>query len=94
MFDPLGGLPVGSIGAGGLVALIVLLILTGRLIPRQQYLDKVKDCDKWQATAEKWQDVATKHGMTLERLLALAETTDHALTEIQAARDRFGEEQR
>lgn len=77
------GVPVGQVGAGALVTVIVLLILSGRLVPRQQLLDKQADCDKWQASSEKWQQVATQHGMTLERLIDYAEAADHALTSIQ-----------
>jgi hypothetical protein len=80
----LDGLPVGQISAGALVALVVLLILTGRLVPRQQMLDLRADRDKWEASATKWQEVASTQGMTLERLLEYAETSNHALTEIQS----------
>lgn len=79
----LDGLPVGQISAGALVALVVLMILTGRLVTRQQLTDLRADRDKWEASATKWQEVSTKQGMTLERLLELAETTEHALSEIQ-----------
>jgi hypothetical protein len=80
----LDGLPVGQISAGALVALVVLMILTGRLVTRQQMLDLRADRDKWEASATKWQEVSTTQGMTLERLLEYAETSNHALTEIQA----------
>lgn len=79
----LDGVPVGQISAGALVALVVLLILTGRLVARQQLTDLRADRDKWEASATKWQEVATKQGITLERLLEYAETSNHALTEIQ-----------
>jgi hypothetical protein len=79
----LGGLALGELGAGALVAIIVLLVLLGRLVPRQQLLDVQANCDKWQASSEKWQQVATQHGMTLERLIDYAEAADHALAAIQ-----------
>ena len=83
MADVLSGLPVGQISAGALVALIALLILTGRLVPRQQIVDKQADCDKWREAAEKWQLVATESGMTLEKILAGVELTTHAIVDIR-----------
>ena len=84
MGDVLTGIPVGDISLAGLLGIVVLLILTGRLVPRQQLLDVQADRDHWRTAADKWQDVSTKQGISLERLLEMAETTNHALTEIQA----------
>ena len=91
MSDLLGGMPVGQIGASTLVGIVVLLILMGRLVPRQQLLDVQADRDKWQASSEKWQQVATQHGMTLEKLIDYAEAADHALTSIQTVVHTRGE---
>lgn len=44
---------LASIGAGGLLGLGVLMIFTGRLIPRVIYLDKVRECDQWREVALK-----------------------------------------
>ena len=52
MIDPLAGLPIGQVSAGALVGLVVLLILVGRLVPRQALLDMREDRDKWRGTAE------------------------------------------
>lgn len=86
------GVPVGQIGAGALVTIIVLLILAGRLVPKSQLDDKRADCEKWQESSEKWQAVATQHGMTLERLIDYAEAADHALTAIQNVVQTRGED--
>lgn len=83
MLDPLVGLPVGQFSAGALVGLVVLLILLGRLVPRQSLLDMREDRDKWRATAEEWQKTALALGMSMEKLLTAAELTNHALAEIQ-----------
>jgi hypothetical protein len=76
-------LPLGQVSAGALVALIVLLILRGWLVPRRQLLDVMEDRDKWRSSSEEWQKSATALGMSVEKLVSLAETTNHALTEIQ-----------
>lgn len=92
MGDLVPSLPVGQISAGAIVALVVLLILTGWLIPRWVLRQVNADRDYWRASADTWQKVATEHGMTLEkhtatleRLLTYAETTQHVVTEIQRA---------
>lgn len=46
-----------SLGAGGLVCLGVLMVLTGRLVPRSIYADKVRECEQWRAAFVK----ATSH---------------------------------
>lgn len=84
----LEGLPVGNLGAGALVCLIVMLILTGRLVPRQQLLDKQADNDKLWAALDDSQKAMHTYGMTMEKLLILAETTNHALVEIQQSGTR------
>lgn len=88
MLDPLAGLPIGQFSAGALVGLVVLLILVGRLVPRQSLLDMREDRDKWRATAEEWQKTAMQLGMSMEKLLTAAELTNHALTEIQELAQR------
>jgi len=88
VLDPLVGLPIGQFSAGALVALVVLLILVGRLVPRQSLLDMREDRDKWRQTAEDWQKTATQLGMSMEKLLTAAELTNHALTEIQELAQR------
>lgn len=87
----LEGLPVGQISAGALVAVIILLILNGRLVTRRQLMDKTADCDKWRESSENWQKSAHELGMAfhdlsraVDKLTIQGEATDHALTEIQA----------
>lgn len=86
--DLIPGVAVSEIGAGALVVIVVLLILVGRLVPRQQLLDVQADRDHWRTAAGKLQEAALKDGMTLERLLSLAEASDHLLRELQAGAGR------
>lgn len=88
MGDVLSGFPIGQASAGALVALIVLLILRGALVPRQQLLDAQADRDKWRESADKWQLAATQLGMSVEKLLIYAETTNHALVDIRELAQR------
>lgn len=90
MGDALAGLPLGPLSAGALLGLVVLLILTGRLVPRQQLLDARQqvldaraDRDQWRASAEDFQRGMLTLGMSMEKVVVLAEATNHALVEIQ-----------
>lgn len=92
MLDPLVGLPLGQFSAGALVALVVLLILVGRLVPRQSLLDMREDRDKWKSATDDLLKAHHELGMSLEKLLAYAEATNHALVEIQDLAQRAIEE--
>ena len=84
----LEGLPLGQIGAGGLLAIVVLLVLTGRLVPRSVLQDKAADCESWKQTANDAVKAATELGMAVEKLHTLASTTNYALNEITEALTR------
>jgi len=45
------GVPAGTLGAGGLLGVCVLLILTGRLVPRSQVKAAEARADRWEAVA-------------------------------------------
>lgn len=88
----LADLTITQVSAGALLAVVVLLILTGRLVTRRQLTDTQADRDYWRQTADTQQRISTEHGMTLEKLtatteklLTYAETTQHVVTEIQRA---------
>lgn len=85
MTEILSGLPVGQLGAGALLAIGVLLILTGRLVPRQVLLDIQKSAD---ADAEAVKILVA----AVSKMTVYAETTDKALRDIQAAVERAAEE--
>jgi hypothetical protein len=92
MRDALSGLPIGQFSAGALLAIVVMMILVGRLVPRQQLLDVQADRDKWREAADNSQRTATQLGMSMEKLSVLAETTNHALVEIQELAARMAAE--
>jgi gamma-glutamyl phosphate reductase len=83
MLEALGHLPIGQFSAGALVAIIVITILRGGLVPRQLLVDKQADLDKWREAAEKWQLTATQLGISIEKLLVHAEMTQHAIVDIR-----------
>lgn len=92
MGEILGGLPPLDLGAGGIVVLVVLLIIFGKLPTPGQLKDTQADRDKWRESAEKWQLTATQLGMSMEKLLVYAETTNHAITDIRELAQRRSNE--
>ena len=92
--EMLAGLPVGQLSAGALVAIVVLLILRGGLVPRQQLVDKQADCDKWREAAEKSQAAVLTLGMSIEKILVSVELTNHAIVDIRELAIRLDQERR
>lgn len=70
------GLPIEAIlakwGPSALLALAVIMILTGRLVPRSFYREKVEEAKEWKA-------VALTVVETNRKLLEYAETADAIL---------------
>lgn len=83
---------VGSFGPWGLVVLLagffIWLVLTGKLVPRSQLDVMQADRDHWRTSHDTQQQISLTQGMSLERLLVLAETSAHALQQIQLAQER------
>jgi hypothetical protein len=57
-------------------------------------IDAQADRDKWRESAEKWQLAATQLGMSVEKLLIYAETTNHALIDIRELAQRADQDPR
>lgn len=93
MGEILGGLPIADWSAPALLGLFCLLILTGGIPTKRELRDTQAQRDKWEKAATDWQEVALKLGMSVERLLVLAETSNHALVEIQAVLQRPGDQE-
>lgn len=86
--DLLGGIPPLNIGAAGLVTLIVILILTGKLVPVSVLRDALTQRDKALELADKYQKVATEQGMVIHKVLDAVETTNEIVVAIQAGLTR------
>ena len=72
------GLPLINIGAGTLVTLIVLMVLTGRLVTRRQLDDAHADRDAWKK-------VALEQAPQITQMLEYARTADAVLRSLPAA---------
>ena len=47
--DLVAGIPLADVSPWALVAMFVVLVATGRLIPRRTYDDKAHEADEWRA---------------------------------------------
>lgn len=72
------GLPVTDLGATALLALVVLMVLTGRLVPRRALDDLRTERDYWRQAAEERTE-------QLSRLLVGVDTSARALEAITDA---------
>ncbi len=74
------GINASDAGLGALLTLVVLLILTGRLVPRRTHEDVLTDRDNWrQAYLESEKARKVEHDQT-EDLLEMAKLGGHILT--------------
>lgn len=75
LFD---GIPVNDFAAGTLVGIAVLLIFTGRLVPRHFWKDKSAEADRWRLAYEIEREARITSDEHNNELLELAKTT-HAI---------------
>lgn len=68
-------IPVGVLAPSGLLALAVLLVLTGRLVPRSTYKDALEERDKWHKAADMSEHARDLDAEANRELLELARTT-------------------
>ena len=74
------GINASDIGLGALLTLVILLILTGKLVPRRTHEDVLADRDNWrQAYLESEKARRVEHDQT-EDLLEMAKLGGHILT--------------
>ncbi|CAL9665912.1 hypothetical protein SUDANB1_07210 [Streptomyces sp. enrichment culture] len=74
------GINASDAGLGALLTLVILLILTGRLVPRRTHEDALTDRDNWrQAYLESEKARKVEHEQTGE-LLEMAKLGGHILT--------------
>lgn len=88
----MSGLPIGDIGAGGLLALVVILLMTGRLVPKSR-VDEVRSDKDAVILDNKGTISALRHELreVLDQntsLLRGARTTLHVVESLPGVDDR------
>ncbi|CAM5604594.1 hypothetical protein [Streptomyces coeruleorubidus] len=74
------GVNPGDAGAVTLLVVVVLLILTGRLIPRRTHEDALADRDNWRQAFLESESARKVEHEQVEELLELAKLGGHILT--------------
>lgn len=93
MGELLAGVPtdlVTSIGGGGLLALAIWLVLTGRLVPKSTHEETRLDRDEWRKTAETTQKRLDVISQQMDKLLASSLTVERFMTSLQEIRRKDG----
>ncbi|WP_432027474.1 hypothetical protein [Streptomyces sp. 1222.5] len=80
MVSEVFGIDPGGAGLGALLTLVVLLILTGRLIPRRTHEDAIADRDNWRSAFLESEKARRVEHEQVEELLELAKLGGHILT--------------
>lgn len=78
----LSGLPL-DLGPWALLGIFVLLVLTGAIPTRRELRDSQDREQKAMDLADKWQKVATEHGMVLNQILDSVEAINAVVSAIQ-----------
>ncbi|MGW0578595.1 hypothetical protein ACWD25_22100 [Streptomyces sp. NPDC002920] len=76
------GINPGDAGAAALLVLVVLLILTGRLIPRRTHEDVIADRDNWRTAFMESEAVRQRESQQVEELLEMAKLGGHILNSL------------
>lgn len=74
-----GGFSVWQASAGGLLALVILLILTGRLVPYQMLRDARAEAERWRKAYELERDARQRLAEHAEAGIEAARTTTAVL---------------
>lgn len=79
MAADLMGIDIAQGGAVALLTLVVLMVLTGRLVPRKTYDDLLKERDTWREAHTVSEAARTSERTQTQELLELSRTSAHAL---------------
>lgn len=81
----LDGVPLGVLTPSALLSIVVLMILTGRLIPRRTYDDMMHDRDEWRAAHRISETARVESVSQVDELLEHSRTTSGVLDALRAA---------
>lgn len=77
-------------GAAGIVVLAVVMVLTGRLVPRAVHEETRADRDAWRSAYETTELARRKQAEQLDALLESAKATERLMTAMQQTVSRRG----
>lgn len=75
----LDGIPIVELTVRTLLGITVLLLLTGRIVPRYIYMEKAKEADRWREAYEQEKEARTTSDRQTAELLEVAKTTHNII---------------
>ena len=75
MIELVDGIPLVGLTAPTILGVVFLMVMTGRLIPRATFLDKVEEANRWREAYEKEREARALSDAQTAHLLELAKTT-------------------
>ena len=81
----LAGLPLGTLTPAGLLAVVILLIAVGRLVPRRTMDDVIEDRNQWRAAHKTSEEARIELQQQVQELLEHSRTTDQFIRSIPIA---------
>jgi hypothetical protein len=78
----LDGISLIGLTPAGLLLIAVLMVLTGRLVPRTTYLEKVKEAEQWRAAYEASEKARSMSDSQTRELLEVAKTSERFLSAV------------
>jgi hypothetical protein len=76
------GISIIDLTPAGLLLIVVLMIVTGRLVPRSTYQEKVAEAERWRAAYEVERTARTMTDAHTRELLEVAKTSEKFLTAV------------
>jgi Fe-S cluster biosynthesis and repair protein YggX len=84
----MAAVPWSDLGAGGLVVLAVLLLLTGRIVTRAVYEDMVRQRDKWETAWQASQRALAERDALIDANTEAMRTLEQSFNAFLSLRDR------
>lgn len=78
----LDGFPLVGLTSPTLLGIAILLIITGRLIPRQQYREKAAEAERWRLAYEAEREARSTSDAQTVQLLEFAKTNHSVITAV------------
>lgn len=85
----LDGIPFNTLTPPVLIAITVLLVLLGKLVPRIFYTEKVREAEKWQKAYETEREARRLSDSQTAQLLEQAKTTHQMVEAMFNASERM-----
>lgn len=85
MLEGLGGLPLGTLTPAGLLAVVVLFIAVGKLVPRRTLEDTIEDRNQWREAHRISEQARVELQQQVQELLEHSRATDSFLRAIPLA---------